>query len=306
MPPAWLWSRSGREVWFYHRPNAVEAGTWAEHLTTRHRRRVTRHWGHFSPSRRWAAQPSTRTRRGAVIDLHEGASFDVGMTGQLLFQPSETLLATTMRRPGADNPLMRPSDVEVLRLDGTERRRIGTIMGRGAVGWVDDGRIALLGRASPSTPTVLRVVDLDGHPWREWALGARVRELLLSPSGRFAVYTAILGGPGENGQFILDIDSGRRTAIAADAPASVRWMPDESGLVLAPMRRNAAGGFDFWLAPLPWRGPTVRLTAGVTPPVRMELFDWQIDPRGNALAYREERTLRLHVLRWAPTTPISS
>ena len=293
----WIWSSDGSEIWYFNRPDTATSGTWAENVFTRRRRWVTPHWGHFSPSRDCIVRASSDGRTTEIIDLVGRLQLTINSSiDQLAFHPSEQSFATTRRRRGSNHPSMRPCDIEIMRRDGSERRHVATLLGEVA-GWVGDNHLALVGRQNLSGPTILRVVDTSGDPWREWELCQHLRDFRLSPSGRFASYTSVFATSGQNGQFILDVDSGRRTAV--HTPSNLRWLPDESGLILLATQRNEAGGYDYWLAPLPWSKPTLCLTEHIDEPVRMESFDWQISPRGNALAYRTDRTLRLHTITWS-------
>ena len=293
----WIWSSDGSEIWYFNRPDTETSGTWAENIHTRRRRWVSPYWGQFSPSRNCIVRTNSDRRKTAIIDLVGRRRLTINSSiDQLSFHPSEQLFAVTRRRPGTEHPSMRPCDIEIMHRDGSTGPHIATLLGKVA-GWVSDDLVALVGRQNLSGPTILRVVDTAGNPWREWELCPHLRDFQLSPSGRFASYTSVFASSGENGQFILDVDSGRRTAV--QTPSNVRWLPDESGLIYLTTQRNAAGGFDFWFAPLPWSKPTLCLTERMDDPVRMESFDWKISPRGNALAYRTERTLRLHTIVWS-------
>jgi len=296
----WLWSPTGHEIWFFDRPTSDRAGTWAINLQTGGKRRVASEWGSFSPSRNLIVQPDDHSQSARLTYRSTGQGWTLdGVSEDLHFQPSETLIATTQVRIGAEHPSMRAVDVLIMGRKGDIRRRIDTIIGTIA-GWVNDEEIAIVGRSNLHDPTVVRIVDVSGTTQREWPLGSRVHNFDLSPSGRFASYTTILGERGENGHFLIDLDSGHRTMLAT--PMSLRWLPDESALIVLPIERNKAGSFEFFYAPLPWNGPSLSLTGELNHRILMESFDWVISPSGNMLAYREERTLRLRIIDWSEST----
>ena len=287
----WLWSASGYEIWYFDRPTSDTAGTWAINVVTGRKHRVASEWGHFSPSRNLIAQPDTSSQSARVTERSTGKYWTLeGVSESLHFQPSENLIATTQERMGAQHPAMRAVNILIMGRKGDLRHRVDTIIGN-VVGWANDEEIAIVGRPNLHDPTVVRIVDLSGRIQKEWTLGIRVQNFDLSPSGRFASYTAIFGQRGQNGHFLIDLNSGRRTPLAT--PMSLRWLPDESALIVLPIERNKAGSFEFFYAPLPWNGPSFSLTAKLNHRILMESFDWAISPPGNMLAYREERTLRL-------------
>lgn len=296
----WLWSPTGHEIWFFDRPTADTAGTWAINLKTGEKRRVALEWGRFSPSRNLITQPDNSSQSARITDrsAREHWTLD-GVSEDFHFQPSETLVATTQVRVGAEHPAMRAVDILIMGLKGDHRHRIDTIIGNIA-GWTHDEEIAIVGRPNLHDPTVVRIVDVSGKTQKEWPLGTRVHNFDLSPSGRFASFTTILDRTGSNGHFLIDLDSGHRTRL--NTPMSLRWLPDESALIVLPIKRNDAGSFEFFYAPLPWKGPSFSLTAGLDHRILMESFDWSISPSGKMLAYRDEGWLRLRIIDWSDTS----
>jgi len=296
----WLWSPTGHEIWFFDRPTADRAGTWAINLKTGGKRRVASEWGRFSPSRNLIAQPDSSSQSVRLTDRSAGKDWTLNRVSEdLHFQPSETLIATTQVRIGAEHPAMRAVDILVMDRTGDRRHRIDTIIGNIA-GWINDEEVAIVGRPNLHDPTVVRIVDLSGKTQKEWPLGTRVHNFDLSPSGRFASFTTILDQRGANGHFLIDLDSGHQTRL--DAPMSLRWLPDESALIVLPIERNDAGSFEFFYAPLPWSGPSFSLTTELNHRILMESFDWSISPSGQMLAYREARRLRLRIIDWSESS----
>ncbi len=292
----WLWSLDGTELWYYHKPDAGPAGTWAVDATTGRARHVDGRWGDFSPSRRYILIADHALGRTTVHDRQADTSWVLWPTGgRLVPSPDETEVAFGNRWQGIDPPWMRPADLYRMDIEGSERVRLGTTIGS-PLGWRSNGRLLVVGRDTLDDPAVLREFDRDGATTAEWVLGQRLRGLQLSPTGRYLAYADVLGPEGPGGQFILNVDTGHRAPLYG--PASLRWLPDESGALVIPGRRLRGSPFRVWRL----RAPELTIDQPLTDPdvqrIDMEWFDWRISPAGGAFAYRSAHKLDLRVVRW--------
>ncbi len=292
----WLWSRDGTELWYYHKPTAGPAGAWAIDVASGRPRYVDNRWGDFSPSRRYIFVPDSARRRTTVHDRQTGTTWDLSPTGERMV-PSldETEVAFSIRWPGSDPPWMRPANLYRMGIEGTERVPLGTTIGS-PLGWRGNGRVLVIGRDTLDDPAVLRELDRDGATTAEWVLGRRVRGLQLSPTGRYLAYADVLDPGRPGGQFILNVDTGQRSALYG--PASLRWLPDESGALVIPARRPPDSPFRVWRLRVPEFTIDQPLTDPAVHRIDMESFDWRVSPNGGAFAYRSARTLDLRLVRW--------
>ncbi len=299
----WFWSARGGEIWFYDNPPGGPSGTWAVDVVTRRRRHISALWGRYSPSRRYVFTREAGSLGTTVHDRGAASRWYLNDTGDgIVVDPTESAAAFGVRRWGVyDAPWLRPADIYRMGLDGGDRTAIARIVGR-VLGWRSDGGVLVAGRNDLNEPVVVRAVDESGEVLSRWTLGERARDLRLSPDGRFLAFAVVHAEPGAGGQFGIDLFSGRRWRLPG--PASVRWMPDGSGLLLIPARRALPRSFKVQQLDFSSRGVARALTDPRRHPVDLESFDWEISPSAAALAFRGARDLRLHLLTWRhPRTP---
>lgn len=293
----WLWSANGREIWYFDKPAGGPAGTWAVHLESGAQRLVSELWGEFSPSRRLIIRDGPALQSTVIYQRGTGTEWMLDRTGEgVLLSPDELEVAFGVRVPGSDPYWMRPADIYRARLNSAERTLLARAIG-GAVGWRDDGHLLVVASESLNQPRTIRALDRDGTPRAEWPLGMRVRNLQLSPSRRFLAFVVVFDSPVANGQYVLDLRSGTRARIPG--PSSVRWLPDESGLLIIPAQRRRGRGFELWRVSF----PALRLEELLDDGVDLESFDWRVRPDGRAIAYRAPRSLHLRTLTWGPPAP---
>ena len=294
--PAWIWSPDGEEIWMLDVGEDRRPYTRAANIRTGDERVVTHVWGQFSRSRRYVL---TEGREREAIRVHDRSTlttWEVPRIGSRpLPNPAETHLAGSLWHLGAQQPFTTPADVVRTRLDGGDRHVVARVLG-GVAGWRADGMLLVIGRDSLEAATTLRVVGPAGELEREWPLGRRVRTARVSPSGRHMTFAVVLDERGRNGQFAIDLFSGRQRTLPSRM--SLRWMPDESGLLAVSLRRRAGHPFRIWRL----AAPTFHLEGALTDPdhhnVDMEVLDWRISPTGDALAFRTPREAHLHVVTW--------
>ncbi len=299
VPPGWIWSPDGGEVWVLDVGEDGLPYTRAVDIETGDERVVTHVWGQFSRSRRYILTAGQEREDIRVHDRSTLATWEVPRIGSRpLPNPAETHLAGNLWHSGAQRLFTTPADVVRTRLDGGDRRVVDQVLG-GVAGWRADGRLLVVGRDIPDAATTLRVVSPEGALEHEWLLGRRVRTTQVSPSGRHMTFAVVLDERGRNGQFAIDLFTGRRWTLPSRM--SLRWMPDESGLLAVSLRRSPGRPFRLWRL----AAPNFHLEGALTDPdlhnVDMEVLDWRISPTGAALAFRTAREAHLHVLTWERT-----
>ena len=294
--PGWIWSPEGDEVWMLDVGQDGLPYTRAANILTGDERVVAHVWGQFSRSRRYILTAGQQRETVRVHDRNTLATWEVPRIGSRpLPNSAETHLAGTLWHPGAQQPFTTPADVVRARLDGEDRLVVAQVLG-GVAGWRADGMLLIVGRDALDAATTLRVVGPTGELQHEWPLGRRVRVVDVSPSGRHMTFAVVLDERGRNGQFAIDLFSGRRWTLPSRM--SLRWMPDESGLLAVSLRRAPGRPFRLWRLAV----PGFYLEGALTDPdlhgVDMEVLDWRISPTGAALAFRTPREAHLHVLTW--------
>ena len=294
--PGWIWSPDGGEVWMLDVGADGLPNTRAVNIETGDERVVTHVWGQFSRSRRYILTAGQEREAIRVHDRSTLATWEVPQIGSRpLPNPAETYLAGSLRHTGAQRPFTTPADVVRTRLDGGDRRVVAQVLG-GVAGWRADGMLLVIGRDTLDADTTLRVVGPSGELQHEWPLGRRVRTAQVSPSGRQMTFAVVLDERGRNGQFAIDLFSGRRWTLPSRM--NLRWMPDESGLLAVSLRRRPGHPFRLWRLAT----PSFYVEGALTDPdlhhVDMEVLDWRISPTGAALAFRTPREAHLHVVTW--------
>ena len=294
--PGWIWSPDGHEFWMLDIDDTGLPYTRAVNLQSGGERVVTHAWGQFSRSRRYILTVGQQAQATRVHDRRTLATWEVPQIGNRpLPNPAETHLAGSLWHPGAQQPFTTPADVVRTRMDGGDRHVVARVLG-GVAGWRADGMLLVIGRDGLDAATTLRVIGATGELEDEWPLGRRVRVADVSPSGRHMTFAVVLDERGRNGQFAIDLFSGRRQTLPSRM--STRWMPDESGLLAVALRRASGRPFRMWRLAY----PKLYLEGALTDPDRhnvdMEVLDWQISPTGTALAFRTPREAHLHVVTW--------
>ena len=300
VPPGWIWSPSGHEIWMLDVDEAGLPQARAVHIQTGDEWVVTHEWGQFSRSRRYILTAGSQPESTRVHDRITLATWELPRTGSRpLPNPAETHLAGRLWNPGAQLPFTHPADVVRMQLDGSHRKVVARVLG-GIAGWRTDGMLLVIGRDSLEAATTLRVIGPEGELHDEWTLGRRVQTANVSPSGRHMTFAVVLDEPGLNGLFVIDLFSGRKRAMPSRM--STRWMPDDSGLLSIPLRRGPGQPFRIWRLAF----PKLYFEGALTDPERhivdMEVLDWQISPTGTALAFRTPREAHLRVVTWDRTT----
>lgn len=294
--PGWIWSPDGDEIWLLDVDDAGQPYTRAVHLQTGDERVVSHLWGQFSRTGRYILTAGQQHETARVHDRNTLATWEVSRIGSHpLPNPAETHLAGSLWNSGALAPFMYPADVVRARLDGGDRQVVAHVLG-GVAGWRADGMLLVIGGDSLEAETTLRVIGPEGDLHEQWPLGRQVLAANVSPSGRYMTFAVVLDARGRNGQFAIDLFSGRRWTLPSRM--SLRWLPNESGLLAVSLRRAPGRPFRLWRLAVPGFYMEGALTDPNRHEVDMEVLDWRISPSGAALAFRAAREAHLHVLTW--------
>ena len=294
--PGWIWSPTGDAIWMLDVDDAGLPYTRAVHLQTGDESIVSHLWGRFSRTGRYILTAGQQHETARVHDRNTLATWEVSRIGSRpVPNPAETHLAGSLWNLGAQAPFMYPADVVRTQMDGGDRRVVARVLG-GVAGWRADGMLLVIGSDSAEASTTLRVIGLEGEGHEQWPLGRQVLAASVSPSGRYMTYAVVLDERGRNGQFAIDLFSGRRWTLPSRI--DTRWMPDESGLLAVSLRRRPGRPFRLWRLAVPKFYVEGALTDPDQHNVDMEVLDWRISPTGTALAFRTPREAHLHVVTW--------
>ena len=297
--PGWIWSPNGDEIWMLDVDDAGLPYTRAVHLGTGDESIVSHLWGRFSRTGRYILTAGQQHETARVHDRNTLATWEVPRIGSRpIPNPAETHLAGSLWNSGAQAPFMYPADVVRTRMDGGDRRVVARVLGDVA-GWRADGMLLVIGSDSVETETTLRAIGPEGEEHEQWPLGRQVLAANVSPSGRYMTFAVVLDERGRNGQFAIDLFSGRRWTLPSRM--SLRWMPDESGLLAVSLRRRPGRPFRLWRLAVPKFYVEDALTDPNLHNVDMEVLDWRISPTGAALAFRTAREAHLHLITWERT-----
>lgn len=296
VPPGWIWSRQGHELWMLHIDSRGIPCTQAVDIQSGAERTVTDRWGNFSPSGRFLFSLGTTAEAMRVSDLETFDSWDLAHLGvHVVTNRSESHVAAIVRTPGERPPFTFPADVVVATVDGSDRQLLGQVLGTIA-GWRADNSVLVIGRDHLAATSTLRVMGLDGTLRVEWALGRRVRSAQVSPDGRHMTFAVILDDPHRNGLFVIDLFTGHQRQLPSNM--NTRWLPDGSGLLALALSRREGKSFQIWRVAFPQLYIEGPLTDPDRHDINIESMDWQVSPSGNALAFRTAREARLQILTW--------
>lgn len=170
--------------------------------------------------------------------VRDGERWTVPANGNLVyFSPDQERIAWNESDPDVP-PERRTVDVWVTDLDGTNARRLETLIRGGFAGWLDDDVVLLNGRESfDSREEIYYTYSLrDDRVRTELIRAERARGASLSPNGRWLAYF-IAQSPKEaqNGLWLVRTDGSRRRQLERELFGAYKWR-DESGLLIVPFR----------------------------------------------------------------------
>lgn len=296
VPPGWIWSRHGRELWMLHIDSGGHPCTQAVDLQSGAERIVADRWGNFSSSGRFVFSLGATAGALSVYDLDALRSWDLADLGvHVVPNRSESHVAAIVRPPSQRPPFTFPADVVVAAIDGSDRQLLGQVLGA-IGGWRADDSVLVIGRDHLAATSTLRVMGLDGTLQAEWPLGRRIRSTEVSPDGRHMTFAVILDEPHRNGLFVIDLFTGYQRQLPSNM--NTRWMPDGRGLLAIAWRRRPGKAFQIWRVAFPQLYIEGALTDPACHDIDMESMDWQVSPNGDALAFRTVREAHLHLVTW--------
>lgn len=157
-------------------------------------------------------------------------------------------------------------------------RRLLTTYGGGVVGWLDESKLLVTGKSSPTErDRALRVLDVPSGQSRVLARALNFRSLNISPGGRWIAYTVAFDSQARNGLFVIDTTSDQSRRVPWFG--SYRWR-DANRIVYVPLALRAASHslmeFDV---------RTNQSRALIDLKARIENDQWQISPDGRRAAF---------------------
>jgi hypothetical protein len=296
-----IWAPDSRRVLYYDKPAEGLAGTWAIDVETRDATIVAPRAGFFSPdlSLQAVPNPAAQTLRiyqvggPGVVTLRSAAA-------TAAFAPDSAQLAYTVRpAQTTGGPLLAPVEFRLVRSDGSDDRRLATLVGGAFLGWFPDGRAALVsGRAAANVDAGIWRLDVATGQLAEIFRTPRLSGIQLAPTGAWIAFLATFQpNPDDSGVWVMRPDGSERHKL--DLVGSYRWAPSGEDLVVIPVRPSAADAYTVYRLDVA-SGQAIPLTDPRALDLRISNYDWSLSPDGRRIAYVSSQDNAIWYLQLQP------
>jgi murein DD-endopeptidase MepM/ murein hydrolase activator NlpD len=236
----------------------------------------------LSPSERYALLPGPTSILERVSD---GQRVRLPTeSGNLAYSPSEARVAWSVSETRGNFDRLTTSvftaslSSAASSLTVSGPKRTTTVYGGGVVGWLDEQRLVITGKSSPTErDRALRVLDVQSGQSRVLARALNFRSLNISPGGRWIAYTVAFDSTARNGLFVMDAQSGQARRVSWFG--SYRWR-DANRIVYVPLALRAPSH-----RLLEYDARTDQSRALVELGTKMANDQWQVSPDGQRLAF---------------------
>ncbi|MBB6097934.1 hypothetical protein HNR42_001357 [Deinobacterium chartae] len=282
------WSADSREVMYidrvgnrtaYYAVNATRAGTPRRALNV----------ADYSPDLRYAYDPA----QGRLRDLGGNRRLSADLGAGPLWSAGPLIGWNVSGRSGRYDTVPTAvfvADLEAgLRAGRLSPRRLVTVYGGGAVGWLGEDTLLVSGKSAPGDELrALRAVRADGRGARVLARARNLRGVLPAPGGRWVVYYVAFDAPGRNGLYV--VSGAGEAPRRLDFFGSYRWR-DAHTLLYIPLETGAKS---HRLMAFDARSGRSRelLDLGA----RVGGDGWEVSPDGKRIFYRNADDQRLYAL----------
>lgn len=254
--------------------------------------------GIFSPDNRLVAYASGTST--FVERLSDGERWLIPNDGRpVSFSPRATRIIWEVNTGGDDVPFdQRRSDIYLARFDGEDPVLITSLYGGGFTGWIDEQRIAFLGRPSLAVrERTLTVLDTTTNVAADLVAAERIRSIDISPDGTWLAYYITLDpDPERNALWIQRSDGSESRRL--DFWGAYQWR-DDSHLLYIPTRESPNDSFVVWEYDID--AESVRpVSDPQTAPLHIANGDWRASPDGQYIVYVNSDDLNLWLLELEP------
>lgn len=188
--------------------------------------------------------------------------------------------------------------VTISAIDGSGATELATTYGGGVIGWLDDSRLLLAGRAEPGVPDVT-IFDLDVSTGARLDLVTerRMRNFLIAPGGEWIAYAITLhpDDPAQNGLWLVKADGSERHKLTVFG--GFLWR-DSTHLLVMPFAPGAAS--DMLVAVDAVSRSETPATDPALLPFRVSVGQWSVSPTGRHVVIVSAGDLSLWLITLPP------
>jgi hypothetical protein len=259
---------------------------------------VTRRIAQYTPDMAFIIEPGQGT---TVIErVADGTRWTVPAGGRpVSISPGRKRIAWQVTNENL--PVERQTtQVWVANLDGSEARRVTTLIRGGVSDWISDDVLLLSTRDSlQSREQVLFTFSLIDGRSTELVRVEQLRGTVLSPGGAWlAYYVALNQDTTQNGLWLMRTDGSARRTLDRALFGAFRWR-DAHRLLIIPFQPQA-DVHELWELDAD-TGATRRLTDPAVTPFKIANGDWTVSPDGRYVAFVEMRDRDIWVLGPLPS-----
>jgi Tol biopolymer transport system component len=281
-----FWSPDGEQVLFLDRLSTnAPTGIWSVDLQSDPPQLFTERLGIFSNDMKLRA--FLQNRQTVVERLADGQRWLIPNGGRAVsFSPDDQMVAWVSGNPGPPYDTAR-RDIWISAVDGSQPRRLLSLVGGGLNGWFPDGRLLINGRLDTEQEgqalwALSTAPEPSGKPQMvELARDQRIRSATLSPVGNWLAYVAAFSGqPDQDGLWLVNTFTLEKRRL--DIFGAFRWRDDER-LLVVPMDLSQPV-HSIWQV-MAESGQAEALTDPAQTPIRLSNGDWSVDPLGKYVIF---------------------
>jgi Tol biopolymer transport system component len=277
-----FWSPDGNQVLYIDRPaQDMPSGIWGIDSLGGEPRFFTDQLGIFSADMQLRAY--LENRGTFVQNLSTGETWRIPNGGRAVsFAPDNTWLAWTAGQSGPPFDTAQ-REVWISQVDGSDTQQVFMGTRAGFEGWLPDGRMLISGLVGDeSRNQALWILTPGGQgDLVELARGNRLREILISPDGKWVAYLVTFSAdPAQDGLWLVNTSTGEQRRL--DVFGSYQWR-EEGHLLVVPLNLDQL--LNQLLQVEAATGQTRALTEPGITPFKIANGDWRVSPGGDEIIF---------------------